>query len=105
MSKRLNEWNDFHLQMRRHLLQYAEKQYGNPGGNEQLDNYNSEDCAKAIEKYLIRRNVALRGEIELARDCLKMAHYACVRYYKLCNELRLENVYGPGEGDKDSPTA
>lgn len=90
---RLAEWEKFSDQIRRHIVQYTLVQYGNPEGNEQVEDFSVEDCFKCIERYFNRRNANVRGDIERLRDLLKIAHYAQFGYGKLRNLLGIGDVY------------
>lgn len=88
--KRLEEWKCFEEIMRFHIESYAQIQYGNPGGDEQIDGFSVEDCWQNIQRYYNRRNSSVRGESETRRDAIKVSHYAQVIYNKLLEELKDE---------------
>ncbi|KKS08382.1 MAG: hypothetical protein UU61_C0001G0004 [Parcubacteria group bacterium GW2011_GWB1_41_4] len=54
MINRLQDWEKFNLQMYQHIEKYTKAQYDNPDGNDQVENWTSEDCMQAIKKYLAR---------------------------------------------------
>lgn len=90
---RLVEWDKFSEQVRRHIVQYTLEQYGNPEGNEQVDEFTVEDCWKNVQRYMNRRNSCTRGEREQMRDVIKVAHYMQFIYQKLKDAKGLWDVY------------
>ena len=89
-KERLEEWENFQEVMKDHLENYAQIQYGNPEGDEQIDRFSAEDCWQNIQRYYNRRNSSVRGESETRRDAIKVSHYAQVIYNKLLEELEDE---------------
>ena len=80
---RLKEWREFSKKVELHIENYANVQYGNAGGNEQIDEFSPEDCWQNMQRYYNRRKHNARGEVEALRDLLKVAHYAQVIHGKL----------------------
>lgn len=93
MYDRIKQWREFSEQIERHITQYTKPQYGHKAGDEQVDGFSGEDCMKAIERYVNRRHVRLRGDKEALRDMLKIAHYSQFAYEKLKQELGAGDVY------------
>ena len=75
MKNRLDEWREFSLLVEQHIQNYANVQYGNQGGDEQIDGFTVEDCWNNVMRYYNRRRSAVRGRKEQKRDVLKVAHY------------------------------
>lgn len=92
-SERVERWEDFYFQVSKHIKSYCNPQYGNPSGNEQVDNFTTEDCWQNIQRYYNRRNSCVRGNKEKLRDAIKVAHYAQFIYDKLKAELSEEDIY------------
>jgi hypothetical protein len=96
MYDRVDEWEKFSDQVRRHITEYTLEQYGNPEGQEQVDSFTVEDCFKNMERYFNRRKSMTRGKVEKLRDAIKIAHYASFIYSQLRTELEAEDVYQTG---------
>lgn len=90
---RITQWGAFDEQVRAHILRYTLQQYGNPGGDEQVDGFTVEDCWKNIERYANRRRASVRGDVERLRDLIKVAHYAQLAYDKLKKEVGQGDIY------------
>ena len=82
MSKRGYEWNDFSHSVFDHVEKYTVPQYGDMP-NDQASAFTAEEIAMNMKRYLNRVNSGQRGEEEARRDCLKLAHYACLLYNKI----------------------
>ena len=80
-TKRGAEWKGFSDKVLIHIDTYTVPQYGDKD-EDQINEWNTEDCALAIRKYLARlgRN-SRKGQDKL--DMLKIAHYACFIYNKI----------------------
>ena len=90
---RRDDWEKFDQLVRTHIVNYAEEQYGNPGGDEQVDSFTIEDCWQNMQRYYNRRKSNTRGNKEKLRDLIKVAHYAQLTYNKLKKELNEGDVY------------
>ena len=90
---RIDDWEKFDQLVRTHIVTYAEEQYGNLGGNEQVDSFTIEDCWQNMQRYYNRRKSNTRGNKEKLRDLIKVAHYAQLTYDKLKKELGEGDVY------------
>ena len=94
MYDREKQWTEFSEQVHKHIVEYTLVQYGNPAGNEQVDEFTVEDCFKNMMRYINRRQVSVRGNKERLRDVIKIAHYANLIYDKIKAELGEADVYG-----------
>ena len=83
--KRSEEWFRFSEEVAKHVTEYTVPQYGD-WPTDQLTDYSPEDCIRQIAKYANRHFSGQRGKVELARDLLKIAHYACVCWSKESEE-------------------
>lgn len=84
MSLRGEEWKSFSEKVLKHVEEYCVKQYGD-APNDQAENWTVDDCIVAIKKYANRHGTNAReGQDEL--DLLKIAHYACLAYFKHAKE-------------------
>jgi hypothetical protein len=97
---RVEQWDHFSEQVARHIVEYTLPQYGNPGGNEQVDAFSERDIQQNLFRYVNRMGVGVRGPVERLRDLLKIAHYASFAYDKLRAELGMEDVYPYEPGDR-----
>lgn len=80
-SKRGTNWCTFAEEMLGHIEQYTVPQYGDKG-EDQVTEWNDEDCVKAMKKYLGRYGKNQRaGQQKL--DLMKIAHYAQLTLEKL----------------------
>ena len=81
------QWDRFADKVAKHVKDYAIRQYGD-FPDDKLTSYTFEDCIKQLEKYVDRnlRENNMRGRLEMKRDMLKIAHYACVALSKLNEE-------------------
>lgn len=80
---RVQEWMDFSNITTQHIRNYTIPQYGDaPSDN--LSTWTEHDCLRAIDKY-VSRNLKenRRGRREMMRDMVKIAHFACVIFWKL----------------------
>ena len=88
---RLREWDFFSYMVYHHIKEYAIPQYGDkPGDN--LSTWNAADCVRQIGKYVKRFSTNARGANESKNDLLKVAHYACVAYIKLSEEVDEQEI-------------
>lgn len=82
---REEEWNEFSSYVRKHLVNYTVPQYGDKGFD-QVTEWDAKDLIVQISKYCKRFGTNSRpGQQEL--DLLKVAHYACMCYYKLKEDM------------------
>lgn len=78
MENRLIEWDGFSQLVREHIETYCIPQYG----DNQAGAYSATECCRNIERYTGRCGKNMRGDDEQRRDFLKMAHYACLAYFR-----------------------
>ena len=79
---RANEWRMFSYLVEQHVTNYTIPQYGD-APNDEVAAWTPEMCALAMQKYTKRFSSSLRGKEETRRDMLKIAHFACLTYWKL----------------------
>lgn len=77
---REQEWREFAEKVNTHVLQYTVEQYGEKGAD-QVTHWTIEDLIVQIKKYCHRYGNNVRpGQEHL--DFMKIAHYACMAYWK-----------------------
>jgi len=84
-SRRKEQWDNFSPMVGDHIDSYTVQQYGDMP-NDQASGFTPEEVASHIKRYCNRVGKNARGIEEQKRDCLKMAHYACILYYKITGE-------------------
>jgi len=86
MSKRGDQWTQFaYDEVYKHIEDYTVPQYGDMP-HDQVSEFTVEDFKTNLKRYVNRIGVGARGKKEALRDCLKIAHYACLLYFKLKEE-------------------
>jgi hypothetical protein len=80
------EWRMFSRFVEDHIRIYTVGQYGD-APDDQAEAWTAEQCVESIKRYTNRFGTNARGADESLRDLLKIAHYACLAYFKL--HLRL----------------
>jgi hypothetical protein len=85
---RSDEWRMFSYLVEQHVTNYTIPQYGD-APNDEVAAWTPEMCALAMQKYTKRFSSSLRGKDETLRDMFKIAHFACLTYWKL--KERMEN--------------
>ena len=85
VSARGQEWNTFVDVVLNHIESYTVQQYGDKGAD-MATQMSEQECIKQIERYCRRFGKGARGQAEQLRDLLKVAHYACITYYKLVDD-------------------
>lgn len=85
MFNRVFEWRRFSNIVERHVVDYTVAQYGD-SPNDPVTGWTPEMCMKALEKYVKRFSSNQRGPAETIRDTLKIAHFACILYFKLLSQ-------------------
>ena len=87
---RIEDWKKFSSKVEDHIINYTIPQYQSEDDKtDQVGIWTSDDCIKAINKYIARFKKGQRGNIEQLRDMLKIAHYAQFAYDKLKQELKI----------------
>jgi len=83
ISDRGKEWEAFSKEVLKHIEDYTVPQYGDKG-EDQVTEWNPEECILTIKKYAARFGSNMReGQNEM--DLKKIAHYACLAFFKLKN--------------------
>lgn len=82
-SNRGKEWLAFSDLVANHIEKYTVPQWGDSPDDQLATEWTIADCLTAIKKYTNRSGKNSRGQEEDLRDPLKMAHYACVLYFKM----------------------
>jgi len=90
---RMQEWDRFSNQVRRHVEEYTIAQYDNPDGNGQIEEMDAGECITHIKGYITRFGKGVRGPQEELRDLLKIAHWASFAYSKRARELGVPELY------------
>jgi hypothetical protein len=88
MSIRGDNWIVFASQVLEHIDMYTVPQYGD-APDDQVAAWTTEDCLKAVRKYLARHGTGQRGPDDELRDLIKIAHYASLAYEKMASKLNL----------------
>lgn len=82
MSERLAQFEAFEEVVEGHIEQYTVPQYGDMP-DDQASAWPPEQCIESIKRYVNRFGSGRRGRVESLRDMLKIAHYACIIFYKM----------------------
>lgn len=82
LSERGKEWVLFTSLVLEHIEGYTVPQYGDKP-DDQISSWTVEQIMLAIRKRTHRAGKNSRGPAEDLRDCLKIAHEACVAYFKM----------------------
>lgn len=103
MYNRYLEWARFVQLVSTHIVEYTIPQYGD-SPNDEVENWTPEQCVLAIQKYTRRFTAGQRGPRETLRDMFKIAHFACLAYFKLLKAYgmtpeRAKNIPEKKEGD------
>ena len=103
MYNRVLEWLTFSSLVKAHIANYTVPQYGDMPDDE-VETWSPEMTIAAIQKYTRRAGSSQRGQMEEIRDMLKIAHFACLTYFKLCRKYGI-SIDLPMESDyiKDNP--
>ena len=84
-TTRHDEWIEFSPLVSEHIDKYANAQYGDKG-TDQATKFTPADIKVNLERYMNRIGSDMRGHENAKLDCLKMAHYACMLYWKYLEE-------------------
>jgi hypothetical protein len=82
LSKRGEQFVTFAAGVLVHIEDYTVPQYGDMP-DDQASSFIKEEIAMNMKRYLNRINSNQRGKEEALRDCLKLAHYACMLHEKV----------------------
>lgn len=85
LSARGKEWVRFCERVLDHIEGYTVPQYGDLP-NDQISSWSVDDVMQAIRKRTHRHGKNSRGPDEDLRDCLKIAHEACIAYFKIVQQ-------------------
>jgi len=85
VDTREKEWMHFAAKVHKHVREYTVPQYGDKGVD-QATEFTVEDCMLQIRRYTNRGTTGQRGPEEALRDAKKIAHYACMIFWKLMAE-------------------
>jgi len=88
MYNRVLEWMAFSSLVKKHITDYTIQQYGDSPDDE-VEHWTPEMCILAIQKYTRRAGSSQRGQMEEIRDMLKVAHFACLAYFKMCRKYKI----------------
>lgn len=81
ISNRGKQWIAFSEIVLQHIENYTVPQYGDAPGD-QIEDWTAQECIRAIGKRCARHGKNSReGQEKL--DILKMAHEACLAYFKM----------------------
>ena len=83
MITKTEEWADFAVKVQEHIREYVVPQYGDYP-DDMIDDWDVKSIKDQLVRYIARIGVGIRGDEEAKRDALKIAHYACYLYKKLC---------------------
>ncbi len=85
MKNKKQEFTSFALEVIDHIENYVIPQYDDYP-DEMIENFSVADIKAQLVRYAGRIGSNVRGEKEAERDCLKIAHYACLLLRKLREE-------------------
>jgi hypothetical protein len=85
-----------------HIHTYTVPQYGDYP-DDQMTEASLADIKHDMQRYLNRMLSNARGQVEIERDMLKLAHYACIAYAKITNTEGGTRA-GRGESAEDPTT-
>ena len=82
MSNRRAEFVAFAFIVLDHVSNYTVKQYGD-APNDPVEEWTPEQCMDSVKRYANRISSNRRGKLEILRDMVKIAHFACLAFSKL----------------------
>ncbi len=85
MKNKKQEYAAFALEVIEHIKDYVIPQYGDYP-DAMIDGFTIADIKAQLARYVGRIGTNARGQQEAERDCLKIAHYACLLLMKLRQE-------------------
>ena len=80
VTRRGKQWMAFAEEVLEHIEKYTTSQYGDYP-DDQVEEFELEDFKTTLKRYTNRILHNARGDDERLRDCLKIAHYACILFY------------------------
>lgn len=87
MKNKKQEYAAFALEVIDHIENYVIPQYGDYP-DAMIDGFTVQDIKAQLTRYVGRIGFNARGQQEAERDCLKIAHYACLLLRKLREEKK-----------------
>lgn len=84
-TNRGEEWALFAADVLGHVENYTVPQYGD-APDDQASEWGPDEIKAQLQRYVNRIGKGVRGPEEAARDCLKIAHYACILAAKMGEE-------------------
>ena len=81
-SNKSQQWQGFSEQVDDHIENYVVPQYGDYP-DDMAENFTTADIKAQLQRYVGRIGSNARGPVEAHRDCLKIAHYACLLRSKI----------------------
>lgn len=85
MKNKKQEYAAFALEVIEHIENYVIPQYGDYP-DKMIEGFTVADIKAQLARYVGRIGTNARGQQEAERDCMKMAHYACLLLMKLRQE-------------------
>ena len=82
MSKRGMEFGEFKDIVKDHIDNYTVPQYGD-APDDPVEEWTPSQCMDSVKRYANRINTNSRGRLETLRDMVKIAHFACLAFWKL----------------------
>jgi hypothetical protein len=95
ISNRREQFMQFEILVGDHIDNYTVPQYGDAPDDE-VERWSTEQCVLAIQKYTKRFDSPRRGRIETLRDMVKIAHFACIAFYKMKPTIEEEDAISEG---------
>jgi len=95
LSKREEQFMQFEIIVGEHINNYTIPQYGDAPDDE-VEKWSAEQCVLAIQKYTKRFSSSQRGRLESLRDMVKIAHFACLAFYKMEPSIEEEKKISEG---------
>lgn len=81
-TERGAQWDDFQTMTLGHIENYTVPQYGD-APDDMVSRWTAAECIAQVDRYVKRYQVMRRGRLETLRDMAKIAHYACMAFYKM----------------------
>jgi len=82
MTIRRDHFKAFASVVEKHIDNYTVLQYGD-APNDQVQDWTPTQCMDCVKRYANRIESNRRGRVEVLRDMLKIAHFACLAFGKL----------------------
>jgi len=82
MSNRQEEFTNFAWIIKNHIENYTVNQYGD-SPFDPVEKWTATQCMDSVKRYADRIDTNRRGHLESLRDMAKIAHFACLAFWKL----------------------